>query len=144
MYNCRDKSACPLNGQCLTANLIYQATVETSTAKQTYIGLTQNKFKTRYTNHLPSFRVERKMNATKLSKHIWALKDKCISHNPSWKIFAKAQPYLNVNKRCILCITEKFFIIYKPHMCTFNSRNELANKCRLEKKLLLQTHSEIV
>ena len=136
--NCRDKSACPLNGECLTTNLIYQATVETNTAKETYIGLTQNKFKTRYTNHLASFRDESKMNATQLSKHIWALKDKGISYNLSWKIIARAQPYTNVNKRCNLCITEKFFIICKPHMCTLNSRNELANKCRHGGKLLLQ------
>ena len=56
--NCRQKNACPLNGNCLQSSVVYQATVtwnDNNTA-ETYIGLTENDFKTRYRNHTASFR----------------------------------------------------------------------------------------
>ena len=53
--NCRKKSDCPLEGKCLQTNVIYQATVTTETATETYVGLATN-FKERYRNHKTSFR----------------------------------------------------------------------------------------
>ena len=50
-------SECPLDGHCLTNKVIYQAT-------ETYIGSTENHFKTRYRNHLASFKDKSKKNAT--------------------------------------------------------------------------------
>ena len=73
--NCRDKHSCPLSGDCLIQNVVYQATVESPMGKETYIGLTANQFKTRFRNHTASFRNENKRNATELSKYIWSLKD---------------------------------------------------------------------
>ena len=45
--NCRKPADCPLNGQCLTKSVIYQATVTTEDdgSKETYIGLTKNVLK---------------------------------------------------------------------------------------------------
>ena len=56
--NCRQKNTCPLNGNCLQSSLIYQATVtrKDNSTTVTYIGLTENDFKTRYRNHSASFR----------------------------------------------------------------------------------------
>ena len=56
--NCRQKNACPLNGNCLQSSVIYQATVKrhNTNTSETYIGLTENDFKTRYRNHIASFR----------------------------------------------------------------------------------------
>ena len=51
------KNPCPLNRNCLQSSLIQQATVthkDNSTTK-TYIGLTENNFKTRYRNQIASF-----------------------------------------------------------------------------------------
>ena len=57
--NCLQKNACPLDGNCLQPSVIYQATVtRIDNTTETYIGLTENVFKTRYRNH------------TELSKHI--------------------------------------------------------------------------
>ena len=39
--NCREPSSCPLDGQCLTPNVIYHATVATDKGSETYVGLTQ-------------------------------------------------------------------------------------------------------
>ena len=46
--NCRQKNACPLDGNCLQPSVIYQATVtrKDNDTTETYIGLTENDFKT--------------------------------------------------------------------------------------------------
>ena len=49
--NCRNKTSCPLDGECRTSNIIYKATVTTEDKTETYVGLTANEFKTRYRNH---------------------------------------------------------------------------------------------
>ncbi len=36
MCNCRSKPDCPLKGECLSNNVIYQATVKTNDTKKTY------------------------------------------------------------------------------------------------------------
>ena len=67
-----------MNGECLTQNVIYQATVESFKGNETYIGLTGDQFKTRFRNHTASFKDKSKRNATELSKYIWSLKDSKI------------------------------------------------------------------
>ena len=37
--NCRKKEECPLNGYCLTKEIVYQAKVTTQEKSETYIGL---------------------------------------------------------------------------------------------------------
>ena len=59
-YNCRAKPSCPLNGKCLTSNVVYQATVTSEKGHETYISLTGDNFKNRYRNHTASFRDKNK------------------------------------------------------------------------------------
>ena len=75
--NCQKPSECPMSKNCLAKSVIYQATVTTSDKRptQTYVGLTENEFKTRYTNHKASFNNYEKRNATELSKYIRNLKN---------------------------------------------------------------------
>ena len=44
--NCRQSKTCPLNGQCRTKGVVYQATVtrHDNNKEETYIGLTENTF----------------------------------------------------------------------------------------------------
>jgi hypothetical protein len=72
--SCQKPSKCPI---CLAKSVIYQATVKTSDKRptQTYVGVTENEFKTRYTNHKASFNNYKKRNSTELSKYIWNLKN---------------------------------------------------------------------
>ena len=71
--NCRQPAHCPLDSNCLKSAVIYQATVATEDDRpaETYVGVTENYFKTRYSIHKSSFRDPNK----RLSKHIWHLKD---------------------------------------------------------------------
>ena len=54
--NCRDRGNCPLNGKCLSQGIIYQAIVTTDNNTSTYVGLTGGPFKSRYHNHIKSFK----------------------------------------------------------------------------------------
>ena len=68
---------CPLKGQCLKAEVIYKATVAVEKEKKEhqYIGLTENTFKTRFSSHTSSFKLEKLRNQTELFKKIWELDD---------------------------------------------------------------------
>ena len=68
--NCKDKNKCPFEGNCLTKNIVYMATVETETNTSSYVGMTGNSFKTRYYNHLKSFKNKHYKNETELSNYI--------------------------------------------------------------------------
>ncbi|KAJ8021191.1 hypothetical protein HOLleu_38317 [Holothuria leucospilota] len=141
--NCRTQSQCPLQGNCLTNNIVYQATVtrHDNHKEETYIGLTENTFKTRYNAHKSSFKHKDKRNATALSEHIWKLKDSNVEHSVKWKLISKARAYSTSSKTCNLCLEEKFFIILKPSLATLNKRNELISSCRHRNKHLLCNYS---
>ena len=80
--NCRDKSSCRLNGNCLQQNVIYCSKViprnqYTNKNHPHYIGLTEF-FKDRLYKHKNSFKYENKQNKTELSNFIWDQKSKYI------------------------------------------------------------------
>jgi hypothetical protein len=141
--NCKDKAACPLDGNCLTPEVIYQASVARSDTNtvETYIGLTENKFKTRYNSHKSSFKNNSQRNATALSKYIWSLKDSNITYSIKWKLISRSMIYSTCTKRqrCNLCLEEKYFIITRPDLSSLNNRNELATSCRHRRKHLLSS-----
>ena len=58
--NCRNKSDCPLEGECLQKEIVYQATLTTREKNETYVGLTATEFKSRWRNHQMSFKHEKK------------------------------------------------------------------------------------
>jgi hypothetical protein len=138
--NCRKAEDCPLEGQCLTEGLVYQATVTASTTPphlETYTGLTGNTFKTRYSGHISSFKNNDKQTATTLSQHIWSLKKTNTPHTITWKTLERGQGYNPASKSCRLCLLEKYNIMFKPEGATLNRRNELYSSCRHKAKILL-------
>ena len=137
--NCRNKNSCPLEGDCNVRNIVYQAEVVTPQSTETYIGICDTTFKERYKNHTCSFRNGQYRNATEISKYVWSLKDRKINYEIKWRKVRQARSYSNTNKKCNLCLWEKFFIICKPEMSTLNHRNELTSTCRHSKKFLLNT-----
>jgi len=117
--NCRKKDQCPLDGKCLTQNVVYQATVTTQTSSESYVGLATN-VKDRYRNHTASFRHKSKRNETELSKHIWTLQDTNKSFSIKWRVIKQCRPYSNINNKCNLCLFEKFVINCKRNLCSLN------------------------
>lgn len=138
--NCRKPDDCPMSGNCLQKCIIYQATITTDDNQppQTYVGLTENTFKTRYNNHTASFRNPNKKHSTELSKLIWELKDKGTNYNITWKTIKRTKSYNPASNKCDLCLWEKYFLIREPKSSTINSRNELVTACRHSRKYLLQ------
>ena len=116
--NCRDHNKCPLDNKCLTSGVICQATVTRQDigTEETYIGLTENTFKARYSAHMSNFRNENNRYSTTLSEYVWTLQDKKVPYNLKWKIISKSNPYSTSSKKCNLCIEEKYFIIIKPNL----------------------------
>ena len=106
--NCRNKDPCPLAGKCLTKSLVYQATVkrEDNMKQETYIGLTENSFKSRHPNHVSSFRNANKKHATELSKYIWQLEDLNVQYSISWKIIKQWKPYSKTQRGVIYACTK--------------------------------------
>ena len=133
--NCRDKANCPTPGKCCTECVIYSATVEQTGTN--YIGMTQNKFKTRFTQHTHSFKMESKKNATTLSQYIWCQK---MNPNPKikWSILKKCTTYQPGNKCCDLCISEKLSIIKNSsNPNNINKRNDIGTRCTHHKHFKL-------
>ena len=103
---------------------------------QSYVGLTKNDFKERLGIHKQSFK-KRELNKTTLSSHIWNLKDQGLSPIVSYSLLEKAKPFTPVTGRCQLCLTEKFYIMYRPDLAQLNKREEIFNHCRHKEPVLL-------
>ena len=116
----------------LINDIVYCATVTSSNTVETYVGLTVTSFKSRYTNHKASFKIESKRNATELGKHVWDLKD----DNLEWSTLCCAPHYSSTRNDVNLCITEKLLNFCKPENATLNKQNDLVSKCRHKEKFL--------
>ena len=139
--NCQvsKKSECPVPGACNQRGVIYQATVTSEGGKntQTYIGLAKD-FKSRFSKHKASIATPSPKNSTTLSTHF--LNQEAAGLNPklSWRFLKTNLPTFNpVTNKCILCISEKFHILYKSELGTLNSRSEIFSACRHKKAELL-------
>ena len=144
--NSRMKEACPVSQKCQTSSLIYQAAVtrHDNNKEESYVGLTDNTFKTQCNGHTSSFRNEQYRNGTTLSNYIWTLKDKNINYSLKWKIIDRGRAYQPSGKNCGLCDLEKFYIISRPELASLNQRNELATSCRHRKKTTYSSTNKLI
>ena len=86
-------------------------------------------FKTRLGNHNKAFNHRRYGRETKLSTHIWELKDRGSAWAIKWRILDRGNTYNPATKVCNLCNKEKYWIIYHRELASLNSRNEVGTKC---------------
>ena len=103
-----------------------------------YIGCTEATFKTRYANHVKSFKHRSYSKETELSKYIWKLIDQNEQFEVAWKIITKTSPYTSGTRKCDLCITEKMHIASADPTTLLNTRAEIVSKCRHRNKFLLK------
>ena len=129
--NCLTSRECPMDGNCLAREVIYRAeVVEDNGTTNTYTGLTGNTFKERYYGHSSSFRHRDENNSTTLSTHIWKLKDENKNYNLKWRIIDRGKKFNPINRKCNLCLKEKYHIIFQPEGASLNRRSELFSTCR--------------
>ena len=116
---------------------MYEAKVTQENGTQNfYTGLSSTTFKERLGVHRHSFK-KRDDNQTELSKFIWALKDKGLNYEVSWRLLARGNTFCPVAGVCWLCIKEKFYILFRPNSADINSRDETLENCRHVKSKLL-------
>ena len=89
-----------------------------------------------------SFKYEYKGNSTELSNFIWGKKKEKINVDLDWSILDKAKSYSPASGKCMLCLKEKYYIIFSIKN-PLNKRNELVTKCRLENKFYLANYRDI-
>ena len=138
--NCRTRENCPLQNQCLTANIIYRADVENNGNKGTkiYFGLAETSFKARFANHNKDFNHEQYKKSTELSKYIWSLKENQITFRIRWSIVEKVYGRTKINF-CPLSLAEKLHLIEHFNANPLlNKTNEFISGCRHQVKLLLK------
>ena len=142
LCNCRRGTVCPLNGECKTPAIVYQANLQTEDRTECYIGLTEPQWKKRYANHKSSFTYSDKRNETGLSKRVWELRDAGAPEpNITWSILSKSHPYRCGSRLCDLCLSEKLAILKANHgegLVSLNVKSELMNKCRHNAKFKLK------
>ena len=137
LFNCRNKTNCPLEGKCRKSSIIYKATLKSNGKTRHYYGWSETGFKTHFNNHKQSLVHQKKRNATELSKAVWNAKDTGTNPNIEWSIAAKTSPYQPGAKLCNLCLAEKLTI---PNPATMlNKRSELNNKGCQKNKLKLKS-----
>ena len=142
--NCRVKDNCPLQGHCLTDNLLYKASLSANLpnySTKVYKGISHHQFKLRYNNHKKAFNIEKYKNDCELSKEVWRIKDKGGTFEIKWEILQQLNSYSPTSKRCALCMAEKLSIIQHEGDNLLNKRTEIISKCRHRNKFMLKKTS---
>ena len=141
--NCLNKQLCPVNGECLTGNVIYEARVvsdDPAYTEKVYIGLSEPAFKKRYANHKKSFRYAKYEKDTELSKEIWKIGRENHVPKIKWNILKRCAPFNKTALKCSLCLHEKLEIALFEGDNLLNKRSELISKCRHINKHMLMRH----
>ena len=121
---------CPLNGKCCKNSIVFKASLKTGKTDKFYYGSCETSFKLLYNNHKQSFKDNRKINSTELSKAVWELKQSGLSPEIKWKIVQHATPHQSGSKTCNLCLSEKFKIFQADPNKLLNKCSKLVSKCR--------------
>ena len=109
---------------------VYRAdVVEEDGSPSTYTGVMDSIFKKRRYGHASSFRNSDKGHSTTLSSHIWNLKDALEKFELKWKILDRGEKLNPTNRKCNLCLKEKYHIIFQPSGASLNKRSELLSTC---------------
>ena len=137
--NCRDKSDCPLNNECLTPDIVYEAQIadNANDDQKRCLGASETPCGEVFGGHKRDFKHKRCEKCTELSKYVWSLQSQGIIPNIRWRIVKKVYSVVSSNY-CKLCLTEKFYIIESlDDKNLLNTKSELVSKCRHQNKLLL-------
>ena len=141
--NCRNKEACPWNGQCQIQEIVYQdasSSNQPNYKDKKYFGIGEESFKGRLYNHNSSFRNEFYKNDTELSKEHWQIKMKNYTPKITWSIIRKCLPYNHNSRKCHLSLNEKLEIALYEGEDLLNKKTELISKCRHQNKFMLLRH----
>ena len=89
-----------------------------------------------------SFTSELRRNLAELYNFILGKKKEKINVDLEWSILDKAKPYSPTSAKCLLCLAEKYHIIFSTKNL-LNKRNELVTNGRHENKFYLANYKDI-
>ena len=139
--NCRSNNeGCPLDGECTTTNLLYEAAITSDLpnyGEKIYKGISEPPFKIRLGNHKKAFNNVRYKTDTCLSKEVWYIKNLGGSYHISWKHIKQLPGFNPSNRKCSLCIGEKLEILDYKQPNLVNKRSEIVSTCRHRLKHML-------
>ena len=129
---------CPLPGDCMARGVVYGAEVTNTITgeKETYTGLTEGTMRDRISKHEGNFR-HRHQPGTRLSSHVWKLKDQGAPFTITWRILSRASSFNPTLGMCRLCLKEKYMIMFSPTTASLNKRSEIFSSCRHRQGKLL-------
>ena len=120
----------------ITSSTTVTTASSTGTAS-TYIGMTENDFKTRFDNQKLTLLGTKTTHMTTQSKHslcIWELRDNDMAYDIKWQIIKRANAYKANPLSCNLCLSKKLCILTARSASLLNKRSELVNKCHHDNK----------
>ena len=139
---CRQKTGCPMDGNCLSEYLIYKASVNTTTNKY-YYGTCENTFKEPYNNYKCYFRNKSCEKNTELSKYVWELKEIDVNRFINWDIAMKSQKHVCGSRKRDLCICKTLLIASVDVNDLLNKRDEHLSKCRHRNKFTFKCFKDL-
>ena len=102
---CINKTDRPLQEKCLSDNTLYQADISSENFQtKIYCGISETKFKTKYSNHQKSFNHGKHKNHTQLSNELWKIKSSKEEPVLVWKSLGQYQSFSVNTKRYLLCL----------------------------------------
>ena len=129
--NCRNPNQCPLDGDCLAKEVVYEATVNSDLPRYEptiYKGITERIIKERIKEHRKTFNNRKYISESELTKEIWRIKDEGGIPEVKWRIVRKTKTYNPKSKRCALCLHEKLGIAEHSGRDMLNKRSEAVAK----------------
>ena len=139
MCNCTRNAQCPLDGQCLSRNICYEAKVNNVTDEivRPYVGATSTTWKERKGVHNQGINHRKYSKQCELTKYIWTLKDAGKQFSIQWRILERVKGR-TIAGECKLCVAEKLHILSHPQkelllnnkttiQCTHKIKDSLAS-----------------
>ena len=139
LCNCNVKEDCPLKGNFLVVNSLYEGTVTSKLPRhkaKVYTGVCEPIFKSRYGNHKTSFNLRKYGTSREITKKVWKINDQRGEPMFTWRIIKHYPAYNPISKWCTLCLSEKLHIAeYGDNL--LNKREDIISKCRHHNKFML-------
>ena len=123
------KDQCPLQQQCLAQNIIYKATVRTTSEEKEYIGSTGRSFKQRFSEHKHALKHRGSQQSTTLSRFVWKARDAGEEPTITWSLVHSIPTPGGPQRICSTCNLERMAIATADHRRSLNKRSELTGKC---------------
>ena len=144
--NCRKNIICPMNGNCLDKNVLYEAAITCNLPNykpKIYKGICATTWKERFANHNKAFNNARYQTDSELAMEVWRIKRNNMQFNIKWKKVRNFPSYTPESKKCFLCMNEKLEIARHEEDNLLNKRNEIISRCLHRSRFKLKRLADV-